>query len=290
MLQHAGGRYYWMTESYPAEQVSLRTASTNNVVIIEQGPEPRVVGEVDRASAPLLVHEQAIYIHAGQQYQVEHLDWENAKAYVTPVSVDYYTDAHLAGGPEGARRLRAGACPPPRPGHRGRRGSPSPPSRRSSRRCGWRPGRTSAGARSPSPRSACTRRPTGSRSRRPRPRACAVTSSPLVSPGLRTSAATSRPSSASAIRAISRQPRRCARPTTSAPPFSSTTTRQAGTGLAERIFEIRDDLIAACAELVATCPCSNGCPSCVGPQIEPRSPAKAAAETLLGRVSASPRT
>ncbi len=96
VLQRANGRYHWMSEAYPAEQVSLRTASTDNFVIIEQGPTVRVIGECDRPSAPLLIHEDAIYIHRGQQYQVEYLDWDDKKAFVTPVSVDYYTDAQLA--------------------------------------------------------------------------------------------------------------------------------------------------------------------------------------------------
>ena len=38
----------------------------------------------------------AIYFHGGTQYQVERLDLEEKKAYVRPVSVDYYTDAELA--------------------------------------------------------------------------------------------------------------------------------------------------------------------------------------------------
>ncbi len=96
VLQLSGNRYYWMCESFPAEHVSLRTASTDNFVIIEQGPRPKVIGECDRPSAPLLIHKDAIYIHRGQQYEVEHLDWENKKAYVSPVAVDYYTDAQLA--------------------------------------------------------------------------------------------------------------------------------------------------------------------------------------------------
>lgn len=96
VLQLSGNRYYWMSETFPAEQVSLRTASTDNFVIIEQGPKPKVIGECDRPSAPLLIHKDAIYIHRGQQYEVEHLDWENKKAYVSPVAVDYYTDAQLA--------------------------------------------------------------------------------------------------------------------------------------------------------------------------------------------------
>jgi DEAD/DEAH box helicase domain-containing protein len=85
-----------MTESYPAEQVSLRSASIDNFVIVETGPKPRVVGEMDRPSAPLLIHDEAIYMHGGQQYHVERLDWEQKKAYVRPVDVDYYTDANLA--------------------------------------------------------------------------------------------------------------------------------------------------------------------------------------------------
>src|SRR3712207_7075965 len=48
-------------------------------------------GEMDRYAAPVYLHEEAIYIHGGQQHQVEKLDWEEKKAYVRKVSVDYYT-------------------------------------------------------------------------------------------------------------------------------------------------------------------------------------------------------
>ena len=87
-----------MSESFPAEEISLRSASTDNVVIIneEQGGDARVIGEIDRTSAPVMVHEEAIYIHAGVQYQVERLDLEEKKAYVRKVDVDFYTDAELA--------------------------------------------------------------------------------------------------------------------------------------------------------------------------------------------------
>ena len=43
-----------------------------------------------------LVHDEAIYTHDGHQYHVDELDFEELKAYVRPVDVDYYTDAHLA--------------------------------------------------------------------------------------------------------------------------------------------------------------------------------------------------
>jgi DEAD/DEAH box helicase domain-containing protein len=96
ILHRAGSRYFWMAETYPAEHVSLRSASIDNFVVIEQGPKPRVIGEVDRPSAPMLIHEEAIYFHGGRQFHVDRLDWEEKKAYVRPVNVDYYTDAEIA--------------------------------------------------------------------------------------------------------------------------------------------------------------------------------------------------
>lgn len=96
ILRHVGGRWHWMAESFPAEEVSLRSASAENFVIIDTTKDAKVIGEVDQSSAPMMIHEEAIYIHAGQQYQVEKLDYEEKKAYVRKVDVDYYTDANLA--------------------------------------------------------------------------------------------------------------------------------------------------------------------------------------------------
>ncbi len=95
-LFRQAGRVYWSSQAYPAEEVSLRLAAEQNVVIIDQGPPAKVIGQVDRPSAMTLVHDEAIYVHDGAQYHVDRLDWEELKAYVRPVEVDYYTDAHLA--------------------------------------------------------------------------------------------------------------------------------------------------------------------------------------------------
>src|SRR5215208_4816263 len=91
-------KWYWASERFPAEAVSLRTAASDNFVIVDTTitGAPRVIGEMDRYAAPVYLHEEAIYIHGGQQHQVEKLDWEEKKAYVRKVSVDYYTDAELA--------------------------------------------------------------------------------------------------------------------------------------------------------------------------------------------------
>ena len=95
-LHQVGGRWHWMTESYPAESVSLRSVHDDNFVIVDQTAGARVIGEIDQESAPTMIHEGAIYLHLGQQYQVERLDYEQRKAYVRSVNVDYYTDASLA--------------------------------------------------------------------------------------------------------------------------------------------------------------------------------------------------
>lgn len=96
ILHKVKGRYYWMEQSFPAHDISLRSAAQENIIIIDVTNGSRVIGEVDRFSAMTLVHEEAIYIHEGVQYQVEKLDYAEKKAYVREVSVDYYTDANLA--------------------------------------------------------------------------------------------------------------------------------------------------------------------------------------------------
>ena len=92
-LHRAGDQYHWTQEAYPADTVSLRSVTSDNFVIINITGEPEVIGEVDFSSALTTVHEKAIYLHGGQQYHVEHLDFKERKAYVKEVDVDYYTDA-----------------------------------------------------------------------------------------------------------------------------------------------------------------------------------------------------
>jgi DEAD/DEAH box helicase domain-containing protein len=92
-LHLAGEHYHWIQEAYPADTISLRSVSSDNFVIIDITDEAEVIGEVDFPSALATVHPKAIYIHGGQQYHVEHLDFWERKAYVKRVDVDYYTDA-----------------------------------------------------------------------------------------------------------------------------------------------------------------------------------------------------
>ncbi|PWW00684.1 DEAD/DEAH box helicase domain-containing protein [Paenibacillus cellulosilyticus] len=96
VLHRTGSRWYWMEQSFPAHGISLRSAAQENFIIIDMTEGSRVLGEVDRFSAPTLIHDEAIYIHEGVQYQVEKLDYHEKKAYVREVDVDYYTDANMA--------------------------------------------------------------------------------------------------------------------------------------------------------------------------------------------------
>ncbi len=98
VLHLQGGKWYWMNDAFPATNISLRSATQENVVIIDQTEQAhvKVLGEMDRFSAMTLLHEEAIYMHQGEQYQVETLDWEEKKAFVRQVDINYYTDANLA--------------------------------------------------------------------------------------------------------------------------------------------------------------------------------------------------
>ncbi|GAC1641192.1 MAG: ATP-dependent helicase MrfA [Candidatus Dormibacteraceae bacterium] len=108
---HSAGRWFWSRQAFPAEEVHLRRILADNVVIIDTShPRPQVIGEMDQFTAPVLLHEEAVYLHEGAQFHVDRLDWEEKKAYVRPVEVDYYTDALASvtvqvldtfGGPDG---------------------------------------------------------------------------------------------------------------------------------------------------------------------------------------------
>jgi len=92
-LHHSSDGWHWVSESYPADAISLRSVSSDNFVIVDTTGEPRVIGEVDFTSALTTVHEKAVYMQDGTQYHVERLDYDDRKAYVHRVDSEYYTDA-----------------------------------------------------------------------------------------------------------------------------------------------------------------------------------------------------
>ena len=95
VLHRVDKRWHWAAESYPADEVSLRSINPENVVVVDttDTANHKVIAEVDWDSAFTTVHDDAIYMVESQQYHVDKLDLERKKAYVRKVNVDYYTDA-----------------------------------------------------------------------------------------------------------------------------------------------------------------------------------------------------
>jgi DEAD/DEAH box helicase domain-containing protein len=93
-LHLSNDTFRWVGESYPAEGMSLRSGTDDTIVIQDVGAgRPVVIGEVDRATAPVLLHAGAAYLHEGRSYLVGELDWEAGIATVKPADIDYYTEA-----------------------------------------------------------------------------------------------------------------------------------------------------------------------------------------------------
>jgi DEAD/DEAH box helicase domain-containing protein len=93
-VHHTRQQYHWLGSGTPANDISLRTSGSDTVVIQTMGEgSPEVIGQLDLESVPFLAYEGAVYMHQARTFLVEHLDWENRLALVSPADVDYYTRA-----------------------------------------------------------------------------------------------------------------------------------------------------------------------------------------------------
>ncbi len=91
---HFDGRHWhWSSDVYPAVNVSLRRVEKGNFVVVEKGSENKIIAEVDYGNAPLVIYPDAIYMVGGEQFIVDDLDWDGRKAIVRATDSDYYTDA-----------------------------------------------------------------------------------------------------------------------------------------------------------------------------------------------------
>jgi len=105
-LTAVGGEYFYSGGSQnPAQRMSLRHMSDNTFSIVlkrdharpGKGParDHEVIANVDAISAPELVYPEAVYLHNGESYFVRDLDLEGKVAYVERREMDYYTQAVL---------------------------------------------------------------------------------------------------------------------------------------------------------------------------------------------------
>ncbi len=93
LVHHSKDKWFWTSDVYPADGVSLRSISSDNFVVVDTTKKSRAIAEVDFSSALTTLHPKAIYMCEGEQYFVDKLDYDQRKAYVKKTDVDYYTDA-----------------------------------------------------------------------------------------------------------------------------------------------------------------------------------------------------
>ena len=283
--QATDGRWYWSSENFPASEISLRTAAPENVVIIDTTPNrPRVLGEVDLFSAQVLVHERAIYIHESVQYYVDRLEWHERKAYVHKIDADHYTYANRA---VTLKPLAVFAEEPATGGHR-KHGEVMVASLvtlfkklkfLTDENVGWGPidlpelelqttayWLTAEKARTHWRRDELDVALLGAG------RAIQTIASVLLMVDPRDLGLVTQVRS----------------PHAEEPTIYLYESVPGGIGLSERLYARHEELLAGAAELIASCGCDGGCPSCTGPRLEPNIDARQLALRLLAELGAGP--
>ena len=86
-------KYTWLSDAYPANEISLRNISGQSfhLRLLTDGP-PVLIGEVDYQSAARTIHPQAVYLHNGEAFRVKKLDYETYEAELELHKDFYYTD------------------------------------------------------------------------------------------------------------------------------------------------------------------------------------------------------
>ncbi len=91
-LRRTPAGYVWAGRDYPAGRLSLRSAGTDPIVLVE-ADTGAVLGVVERERAASTAHEGAVYLHLGDAYLVETLDLAAGTAIVSPFAGHWYTQA-----------------------------------------------------------------------------------------------------------------------------------------------------------------------------------------------------
>jgi DEAD/DEAH box helicase domain-containing protein len=90
-LTYHGERWYPRLGSYPAQEVSLRALAGSRIALLNAADGYRVMEEMESTSALHRVHPGAIYLHQGESFLVRELDLAVGHAILAPVQVDHYT-------------------------------------------------------------------------------------------------------------------------------------------------------------------------------------------------------
>jgi DEAD/DEAH box helicase domain-containing protein len=92
LLRKRRGRWHLSPQiNYPAETVSIRSASSERYALVNSGKGGELLETLDADSVFFSVYPGAIYLHQGESYLVEELDLGSRTAYMRMVNVPYYT-------------------------------------------------------------------------------------------------------------------------------------------------------------------------------------------------------
>ena len=89
VLAASGGRLVYVGGDSPARKISLRSASSETVLIADE--EGELIGTAEASRAPSELHPGATYLHRGMAYEVENLDLAAHRALARRVPNRYYT-------------------------------------------------------------------------------------------------------------------------------------------------------------------------------------------------------
>jgi DEAD/DEAH box helicase domain-containing protein len=89
-LERTPAGYVWKGRDTPAGRFSIRSGDQDSFAIVD-ATTGSVLGMAERDRAYSTVHEGAVYLHLGEQYLVRELDGPTRTAVVEPARVDWYT-------------------------------------------------------------------------------------------------------------------------------------------------------------------------------------------------------
>ncbi|MAT44499.1 MAG: ATP-dependent helicase [Anaerolineaceae bacterium] len=92
-LYYSNNRFMWISDLYPAAEISLRNMGGNPVKLIEILEDQEIlIGQIDYSSSLWMVHPGAVYMHLGENYVVTSLDLDQSKAYLNRKMTMHYTE------------------------------------------------------------------------------------------------------------------------------------------------------------------------------------------------------
>jgi DEAD/DEAH box helicase domain-containing protein len=94
LLKPRAGKMYWAGRRPPAPGIGLRSGTNAEFTLVSTEPDRPVIGTVDGARIYSVAHPGAMYVHQGRQWRVDELDVDGREAHLAPADdADEYTQA-----------------------------------------------------------------------------------------------------------------------------------------------------------------------------------------------------